>query len=120
MVSLAIFLIGSIVSATAQNFDALLVGRSFQGFGAGGAVAVADIVVTDMVELRLRGKWFGYLSIMYVVGTLSGPVIGGAFSEKGELTLLTTIHFELMFTSPQIYGDGYSGSIFLSVASQSC
>lgn len=78
-------MIGSIVSATANTFNALLVGRSFQGFGAGGAVAVADIIITDLVELRLRGKWFGFLSIMYVVGTLSGPVIGGAFSEKGEL-----------------------------------
>ena len=62
----------------------LLIGRSFQGMGAGGVIALSEIVVTDLVDLRRRGKWFGYLSIMWVVGSISGPVIGGAFARKGQ------------------------------------
>lgn len=62
----------------------MLTGRSFQGVGAGGIIALSEIVVTDLVELRLRGKWFGYLSIMWVIGSISGPVIGGAFAQKGQ------------------------------------
>lgn len=61
----------------------MLIGRSLQGVGAGGIIALSEIVVTDLVELRLRGKWFGYLTIMWVVGSISGPVIGGAFAQKG-------------------------------------
>lgn len=55
--------------------------------GAGGVIALSEIVVTDLVELRLRGKWFGYLSVMWVIGSISGPVIGGAFAQKGQPAL---------------------------------
>lgn len=83
MITLAFFLIGAIVSAASRHMTLLLVGRSLQGVGAGGVIALSEIVVTDLVALRLRGKWFGYLSIMWVIGSISGPVIGGAFAKRG-------------------------------------
>jgi MFS family permease len=45
-------------------------------------VALTYVVVSDMVTLRERGKWFSIISLQWAVGSVIGPVIGGAFSEK--------------------------------------
>jgi MFS family permease len=56
--SLALFGVGAIVAAVAKNFTVILVGRSIQGIGGGGIITLTEIVATDMVPLRERGKWF--------------------------------------------------------------
>ena len=58
-VALTFFTVGAIIAALAKNFTAMLVGRSLQGVGAGGIISLTEIVITDMVPLRERGKWFG-------------------------------------------------------------
>ena len=52
----------------------MLVGRSLQGVGGGGIIALSEIIVTDLVPLRVRGVWFGYLSSMWALGSVTGPV----------------------------------------------
>lgn len=75
-VSLAFFLAGAIVAALANNFTIILVGRSIQGVGGGGLICLTEIVVTDLVPLRERGKWLSMFSAMWAVGTVAGPLIG--------------------------------------------
>ena len=82
MVGLIFFLIGALVAGLANDFGTLLVGRSFQGIGGGGLIALTEILVTDMVPLRLRGQWFGIISAMWSIGSVSGPIVGGAFAQK--------------------------------------
>ncbi|MCJ1464044.1 hypothetical protein MMC07_002654 [Pseudocyphellaria aurata] len=82
MTGLVFFLVGVIVAAVAKDFATLLVGRSIQGIGGGGLIALTEIVVTDLVPLRLRGQWFGIISGMWALGSVSGPVIGGAFAQN--------------------------------------
>ncbi|KAI4171435.1 MAG: hypothetical protein LQ343_004291 [Gyalolechia ehrenbergii] len=80
MTGLVFFVAGAIVAAVSHNFGILLVGRSLQGIGGGGLIALTEIVVTDLVPLRLRGQWFGIISAMWALGSVSGPIIGGAFA----------------------------------------
>ena len=82
MVGLLFFLVGAIIAAVANGFSVLLVGRSLQGIGGGGLIALTEIVVTDLVPLRLRGRWFGIISGMWSLGSVSGPIIGGAFAQN--------------------------------------
>ena len=82
MVALVLFLVGAIVAGVSKNFGALLVGRSLQGIGGGGLIALTEIIVTDLVPLRLRGQWFGIISAMWSIGSVTGPIIGGAFAQK--------------------------------------
>ena len=89
MTALVFFLAGAIVAAVANNFEVLLVGRSLQGIGGGGLIALTEIVVTDLVPLRLRGQWFGIISGMWALGSVSGPIIGGAFAENVNWVGLT-------------------------------
>ena len=79
--SVLFFLAGCLGCALAKNFLAILICRSIQGAGGGGIVVMTEIVVCDMIPLRLRGEWFGLLGGMYAVGTVLGPMIGGAFAQ---------------------------------------
>jgi len=82
LVALTFFLVGAIVAGVAHSFAILLVGRSIQGIGGGGLIALTEIVVTDLVPLRIRGKWFGIISGMWSLGSVTGPIIGGAFAQE--------------------------------------
>lgn len=74
--AMTFFLLGTLVCATAGNFTFLLVGRSIQGIGSGGIVSLTDIVITDLVPLRLRGNYVGIISSQWAIGSVMGPVIG--------------------------------------------
>ena len=78
--SVAVFLAATVVCSVACDFNVVLVGRSLQGFGGGGIIVLTEIIVCDLIPLRQRGQWFGVVSAMYSVGTVLGPVIGGALA----------------------------------------
>lgn len=83
LLSLALFGVGAILAAVAKNtMTLILVGRSIQGIGGGGVLVLTEIVVTDLVPLRFRGNYFSIIGSMWAIGSVSGPLIGGAFSEK--------------------------------------
>ena len=77
-----LFMVGAIVAALADGFGPLLVGRSLQGVGGGGLIALTEILVTDMIPLRLRGQWFGVISGMWAIGSVTGPIVGGSFAQE--------------------------------------
>lgn len=66
LLALTLFTVGAIIAALAKNFTFLLVGRSIQGVGGGGISALTYVIVTDMVSLKERGKWFGLVTMMWV------------------------------------------------------
>ena len=70
------FLAGAIIAAVANDFTLILVGRSIQGIGGGGVTCLTEIVVTDLVPLRERGKYFSIFSAMWSIGTVTGPILG--------------------------------------------
>ena len=76
------FLIGIIMSGLAKNFTVMLAGRTIQGVGGGGVTIVNNIIITDLVPMRLRGAYFGALNGVWALGSVSGPVIGGALAYK--------------------------------------
>lgn len=80
--ALVFFTAGCIVAGVANNFTVILVGRSIQGLGGGGVIALTEIIMTDIVPLRQRGKFFGFLSMMWAIGSVSGPLVGGAFAQN--------------------------------------
>lgn len=58
----------------------MLIGRSVQGVGGGGILALTNIILTDLVPLRWRGNWIGVLGAMWAIGSVSGPVVGGSLA----------------------------------------
>ena len=80
--ALLFFTVGAIVGALAQDLTSLLVGRSIQGIGGGGILSLTEVLITDLVPLRERGKWFGFQSLTWAVGSVAGPLVGGVFAQK--------------------------------------
>jgi MFS family permease len=63
--ALTFFTAGGVIAALSHDFTLLLIGRSVQGVGGGGISALTYVIVTDMVTLKERGKWFGLITMMY-------------------------------------------------------
>ena len=61
----------------------MLVGRSIQGTGGGGILSLSEIIITDIVPLRQRGNYFAGISMVWAIGSVAGPLIGGALATKG-------------------------------------
>ena len=76
LVSLGIFLIGSIVCGLAQSLDGLIVGRSIQGFGGGGLLPVALALTGDTLPRGRRLAGIGVVSAVDTLGWVIGPVYG--------------------------------------------
>ncbi|RGP65848.1 hypothetical protein FSPOR_7109 [Fusarium sporotrichioides] len=103
LVGLAIFFIGSLASSLAGSVLQLTIFRAFTGIGGGGLMTVAQLIVSDVVPLRERGKYQGILGAVVAIANGIGPVVGGALSSSSEdswrwifrmqlpLTLLTTL-----------------------------
>ena len=47
--------------------------------GGGGLMSLCQVIVSDVVSLRERGKYQGILGAVVAIANGVGPVIGGAF-----------------------------------------
>lgn len=82
-VGLGVFFIGSLASSVSQTAVQLIVFRAFTGVGGGGLMTVAQMIVSDVVPLRERGKYQGILGAVVALANGIGPVIGGALASIG-------------------------------------
>ncbi|KAM0222199.1 hypothetical protein ACHAQD_004600 [Fusarium lateritium] len=61
LMGLAIFFVGSLASSLAETVLQLTIFRAITGIGGGGLMTVAQLIVSDVVPLRERGKYQGIL-----------------------------------------------------------
>lgn len=81
LAAIAIFEVGSLVCAIAPSSKALIVGRAIQGLGSAGILTGSFVVGTHSVRLQARPILFAFVGILYGVGALCGPLLGGAFTD---------------------------------------
>ncbi|KAJ5124938.1 uncharacterized protein N7515_008763 [Penicillium bovifimosum] len=93
LLSLVFFTVGAILCAIANDFTYMLIGRSIQGVGGGGIISLSEVIITDLIPLRWRGQYFGILSAMWSVGSVTGPILGGGFSENVSWRWIFYINF---------------------------
>lgn len=72
MFAITLFFVGVMMAALTKNFSLLLAGRTVQGIGGGGIIALTEIMLTDLVPLRHRGAWGGIIAAMWSLGSVSG------------------------------------------------
>ncbi|MFE4644669.1 MFS transporter, partial [Streptomyces sp. NPDC056730] len=83
--SLAMFVIGSLLAGFSQGVGLLIFSRVVQGIGAGGLTALAQIVMAAVIPPRRLGKYSGIFGAVFAVGTVAGPLIGGVLVDTSWL-----------------------------------
>jgi MFS family permease len=87
MAGMSIFLVASILCATAQSMGWLIAARTVQGMGGGGVDAMVIVLISALVPLEERGTYVGIISLSGAVGLVSGVVLGAAIAERSTWRL---------------------------------
>ena len=65
MVSIILFLLGSMLCGLARGMTQLIVFRAIQGLGAGGLITLAQTTIGDLVSPRERGRYQGLFASVF-------------------------------------------------------
>jgi EmrB/QacA subfamily drug resistance transporter len=77
IISICIFVLGSILAGLAQSMMQLIISRVLQGIGAGGNFALVYIVLADISSPEERGKTMSLGSFIWGLASVLGPTFGG-------------------------------------------
>ncbi|KAJ2591224.1 hypothetical protein IWW49_001642 [Coemansia sp. RSA 1797] len=80
--SLAAFIAGAIVSASAQSIVVFIAARGLSGIACGGMLNLSIIIISDLVPIERRGKYLGVLQICFGASNAAGPLVGGMFADR--------------------------------------
>ncbi|KAI5867646.1 putative efflux pump antibiotic resistance protein [Durotheca rogersii] len=82
LIALAVFEIGSAVIGSARSMEAVIVGRAIAGFGGSGIYMGTMNIVSAMTTPTERQLYLNHIGIAWSLGTILGPIIGGAFADS--------------------------------------
>ncbi|KAI0389822.1 MFS general substrate transporter [Xylariaceae sp. FL0594] len=80
--ALFIFEVGSAVIGSAQSAAAVIVGRAIAGVGGSGIYVGTVSVISAMTTPAERNQYLGFIGMTWCLGTILGPVVGGAFADS--------------------------------------
>ncbi|WWC89954.1 uncharacterized protein L201_004883 [Kwoniella dendrophila CBS 6074] len=81
LIGMFFFTLGTILSALSPSIWYLIGSSAISGIGGGGVQSVSVILMTDLVDLRHRGIYQGYVNILFGLGAASGGPVGGFLSD---------------------------------------
>lgn len=129
VVGVTVFLIGSVCCGLSTSMFMLILSRFIQGLGAGAVMPIATTIVGDIYDKRERAKIQGYLSSVWGISAVTGPLLGGMFVDLlswryvfwmniplGILSMLGIIFFLHEDIEKKKKSIDYGGSILIMVA----
>jgi EmrB/QacA subfamily drug resistance transporter len=130
MIGSAIFLAGSALCGFARSMPALVAYRALQGLGAGAILPIATTIIGDLYEPEERGRVGGYMSSIFGVAALVGPLLGAFLVQEvgwatvfwinlpvgaaAILLLAATLHEHAL---PRPHSIDYLGSVLMMLSS---
>lgn len=117
LAGLALFLLGSIITALAASLAALLAGRLIQAAGAGCGITLARVIACDVYGAERLIKAIAYLTLSFALGGLTAPGIGGilvdhagwrsifAFTSLAGLAVIAGTYFVIPETGSRTAAD---------------
>ncbi|KAH6639818.1 major facilitator superfamily transporter [Boeremia exigua] len=83
MSAIFLFEIGSALCGAAQSSIMLIIGRAIAGLGSSGVFTGAILIMLNTVPLHKRPLLQGLFGACFGVASVTGPLLGGAFTESG-------------------------------------
>lgn len=80
-IAIVIFVVASALCGVAQSMGQLIVFRALQGIGGGGLMSLTFTIIGDIVSPRERGRYTGYLTGVFALASVLGPLIGGFLTD---------------------------------------
>ncbi|KDQ22095.1 hypothetical protein PLEOSDRAFT_1109216 [Pleurotus ostreatus PC15] len=117
--SLLFFALGSALCSAARSMNFLIAPRTVQGVGGGGIASLTQIILSDLVALRERGMFNGFIGIAWAIAAGTGPVIGGSLAQNGQWRWL--FYTNLPRNTPREDGRmDWIGNLIVVAATTSC
>ncbi|KFY81031.1 hypothetical protein V499_00190 [Pseudogymnoascus sp. VKM F-103] len=82
LLSLFFFEAGSAICGAANTINALIVGRAICGLGGIGVYVGVLMLLSVFTTIQERPNYMGMIGLVWGLGTVLGPVIGGAFADS--------------------------------------
>src|ERR1700688_3302004 len=95
LISISVFVLGSIACALAPTLWLLLAPRALQGLGGGGILPLAQTVIADILSPRERPLVQSYSSVMFMSASILGPVLGGFLTDYIHWSMIFWINLPL-------------------------
>ena len=97
LVAIGVFALGSVACATAPTMSVLILARGLQGLGGGGLISLSQTIIADVIPPLERGRYQGYIGMVFASSSIGGPVLGGFFAEHLHWSLIFWINLPLGF-----------------------
>lgn len=88
LLSLSVFVVGSLMCAAAQSIEWLLAGRFVQGVGGAVCVFLPRTIVRDIYTQGRAASVIGYMTTAMMVAPLFGPALGGWITDHASWRLM--------------------------------
>lgn len=95
LLSIGLFVLGSVACALAPSMLTLALARGFQGLGGGGLIALTQTIVGDIIPPKQRPQYQAYIQTTWLAAGLGGPIVGGFFAEYTHWSMIFWINLPL-------------------------
>jgi EmrB/QacA subfamily drug resistance transporter len=82
MISIALFLAGSLLSGAAWSAESLIAFRVLQGIGGGMIMPAGMTILTHAAGPQRMGRVMGVVGVPMLLGPILGPILGGYFVDE--------------------------------------
>ncbi len=79
---IVVFLAGSVLAGLSQTMTQLIVFRAIQGIGGGVIMANSFIAIADLFPPETRGKYQGFVGVVFGMSSVIGPTLGGFITDN--------------------------------------
>ncbi len=100
LLSISIFIVGSLLSSFSTSMLMLAGFRAFQGLGAGGLMSLPLAIMGDMLAPRERAKYQGYFLATFGIAAVIGPLIGGVFAGTDQIAWIAGWRWVFLINVP--------------------
>lgn len=127
-----LFVIASVIGATAQSMTVLIAGRALQGVAAGAMMILSQAIMAEVTTPRERGKYMGVMGSVFGLASILGPLAGGWFTDGpgwrwgmwlnlplGVITIAAIMFFLRLPQRPQALRVDWLGTATMAITTSS-